>query len=330
MATVHSQTDTAIVRVIGYRSRFDMHVINPNPQDLVNIPASFTFLSPLAVSTCGVDIFSKLPVELMTQILDACGLDINSFLIFGQVNRRARQIVISLPKYRVIITHAPTCFIALVRSGLARHFTFKDIHRALTTPSCDVCGKSAGYIYLLTARRACEDCLQDLGCVNRFTTTTLSLYSLISGWTEDKLRQHLPVARLVQEQLFNHDRNHYLFTGGPIELINLEEARDVVKTNERRLAGFSVKVQGCDVSAPVPLFDVTRNTSETPLGCRGCAVDWEEEVKRPGFQFDEDRKTIFSKMGDVYTKKKLLEHFQRSGKAQELWAASHEGIVQIE
>ncbi|KAI9163462.1 hypothetical protein HJFPF1_05076 [Paramyrothecium foliicola] len=108
-------------------------------------------------STNGVGVLDALPLELMQAILS--GLDLCSLMDFMCVNRRAEDLVNSLPQYRAINTHASGALRGILSIGTGRWITCRTLYEKLCSPGCAQCNDFASYLYLLTCKRVCFLCL---------------------------------------------------------------------------------------------------------------------------------------------------------------------------
>lgn len=98
----------------------------------------------------------RLPLELINMVL--MQLDIRSLTDFRRVNRRAMQTIDNIPQYGKIVTHAPISLQGTLSIGSGRYFSCQDLYKALCTANCETCGKTGGYLYLITCRRVCFQC----------------------------------------------------------------------------------------------------------------------------------------------------------------------------
>lgn len=106
---------------------------------------------------CDLGVIDKLPLEIQQIILSS--IDLQTLTDFCRVNRRARQVVDSIPEYSSIIRHSPDALHAALGIETARYFTCADLWQALTSRNCAGCGAFGSHIYLLTCKRICFKCL---------------------------------------------------------------------------------------------------------------------------------------------------------------------------
>jgi hypothetical protein len=88
-------------------------------------------------------------------------LDLRTLTDFRLVNRRATELVLSLPQYSAITTHALNALRGILSIETGRWVTCSALYEKLTTPCCEQCGDFGGYLYLLTCRRVCFLCLSE-------------------------------------------------------------------------------------------------------------------------------------------------------------------------
>lgn len=101
----------------------------------------------------------QLPVELINMVL--IQLEIRSLTDFRRVNRRAMQVVDSIPQYKKIILHAATSIRGSLSIGTGNLFSCQELYEKLCTAGCDSCGDLGGYLYLVTCRRVCFLCFTE-------------------------------------------------------------------------------------------------------------------------------------------------------------------------
>ena len=97
----------------------------------------------------------KLPLELLMEVL--LQLDISSLTRFRGLNRRAMELVNSVPQYTSIIEHCPNLFRAIV-SIQADAFDCGTLYRTLCTSRCSTCNRFGDHLYLIDCRRVCYFC----------------------------------------------------------------------------------------------------------------------------------------------------------------------------
>ncbi|RDL32399.1 uncharacterized protein BP5553_08855 [Venustampulla echinocandica] len=97
-----------------------------------------------------------LPQELLDYILPQ--LDLRTLTDFRRVNRRAFQLVASLPQYKAINTHARDALRGILATGTGRSITCETLYSTICIAECEQCGDFGGYLYILTCKRVCYLC----------------------------------------------------------------------------------------------------------------------------------------------------------------------------
>ncbi|KAF6792986.1 F-box domain-containing protein [Colletotrichum sojae] len=107
-----------------------------------------------------------LPPELLLSVL--LSIDIPSLTRFRSVNRRAMDLVDSVPEYAAMIKRCPDVIRAVV-SIQADAFDCRTLHATLKTSWCSTCEYLGPYLYLITCRRVCSHCFKRLPEYNPLT-----------------------------------------------------------------------------------------------------------------------------------------------------------------
>lgn len=127
-------------------------------------PTSKTLNDSATNATCPLDNGKHLdrashslgPVELQSIIL--AQLDLKALIDFRRVNRRAMEVVDTLPDYKSILQHSPASLRAILSVELGRFITCQKLYDTLCTANCEGCRQPAEFTYLLTCRRVCFEC----------------------------------------------------------------------------------------------------------------------------------------------------------------------------
>ncbi|PFH58945.1 hypothetical protein XA68_13011 [Ophiocordyceps unilateralis] len=138
----------------------------------------------------------QLPAELLTQVL--LYIDLPSLTGFRRVNRRARELVDSVPQYAAIIKHCPNIVRAIL-SIQADAFDCNVLYKTLSTTRCSTCERFGDHLYLIDCRRVCYFCF-----TQRLEFFPLTLGRASSSFLPEKgqqrsaisSRQHLRAAKL--------------------------------------------------------------------------------------------------------------------------------------
>ncbi|KAK4200953.1 hypothetical protein QBC40DRAFT_325579 [Triangularia verruculosa] len=127
---------------------------------------------------------TKVPNEIMVQII--VDLDIRTLWSFALVNRHARELVISLPGYKLVVKKFPEILMALFRTkvGILKSVTLADVISILQpheTPYCQGgdCHQIGSFVFLPTLQRCCWRCLQHS---DNFHVYTEGLYFRWRPW----------------------------------------------------------------------------------------------------------------------------------------------------
>ncbi|KAF7560130.1 hypothetical protein G7046_g4020 [Stylonectria norvegica] len=97
----------------------------------------------------------QLPAELLVLVL--LYTDVPSLTRFRRVNRRAMELVDSVPEYAAIIKHCPD----IIRAILSIHadaFNCHVLYATLNTTRCSTCQHFGDHLYLIDCRRVCYYC----------------------------------------------------------------------------------------------------------------------------------------------------------------------------
>ncbi|PQK14759.1 hypothetical protein BB8028_0005g02880 [Beauveria bassiana] len=97
----------------------------------------------------------RLPTEILFQVL--LYADIPSLTGFRRANRRAIELVDSIPQYAAIIKHCPDVIRAIL-SIQADAFDCDLLYRTRRKTRCSTCERFGDHLYLITCRRVCYFC----------------------------------------------------------------------------------------------------------------------------------------------------------------------------
>ena len=100
-----------------------------------------------------------LPLELIQDVLSQ--LDLYSLTTFRRINRRAVEVVESIPQYKAITTHALDALRGSLSIGTGHLISCETLYEKLCTAECEECGDFAGYLYIYTCKRVCYLCFTD-------------------------------------------------------------------------------------------------------------------------------------------------------------------------
>lgn len=164
--------------------------VNENTLD-DNLPA---FGSPplYGAPTVGVGGLDALPLELLHETISQ--LDLRALTDFRRVNRRAAELVDSLPPYQAIVRHAQNALRGILALGTGRWITCETLYEKLCMSGCEECGDFGGYIYLITCRRLCFLCFTR---VRRYYPLLVSQASLMFG-LDRSIVETLPCMKTIR------------------------------------------------------------------------------------------------------------------------------------
>ena len=160
--------DVYVVRLAVYvfdraDSLVDSYRINADPtsetfdDNITNITCPLDNGKHLGRARHGLGVLDRLPVELQSVILIQS--DLRTLTDFRRVNRRAMEVVDSLPEYQSILQHSPASLRAVLSTELGTFITCQKLYNTLCAARCECCSQSADFIYLLTCCRVCLKCL---------------------------------------------------------------------------------------------------------------------------------------------------------------------------
>ena len=102
-------------------------------------------------------VLSTLPLEVFQNILPL--LPYPAIRKFANLNSYARDQVVALPIFRDVVNHAAELLVALRDREIIHHFAIIDIHKVLTTSSCELCGEFGRHCSLSNLLRCCKQCI---------------------------------------------------------------------------------------------------------------------------------------------------------------------------
>ncbi|KAK4154289.1 hypothetical protein C8A00DRAFT_14591 [Chaetomidium leptoderma] len=123
----------------------------------------------------------QLPAELLIQVL--LQTDIPSLTHFRRVNRRAMELVDSVPQYAALVKHCPNIIRAIL-SIQAGAFDCDTLYSTLSTTRCFTCERFGDHLYLIDCRRVCYLCF-----IRRPEYFPLTVGQASSFFTPDETQQ---------------------------------------------------------------------------------------------------------------------------------------------
>ncbi|KAL8706427.1 MAG: hypothetical protein Q9225_007952 [Loekoesia sp. 1 TL-2023] len=133
----------------------DLHV--NDAEGALTKPKWRSLLNRLCNPTAVLGSLDVLPPELLQDVLYTS--DLQSLTNLRAVNKRARSLIDTLPRYQAIIEYVPDALRLMLSMGTASYFTVSNLHAALLTQECFVCGNFGGFLSALNCRRCCYYCI---------------------------------------------------------------------------------------------------------------------------------------------------------------------------
>ncbi|KAG5972712.1 hypothetical protein E4U56_005736 [Claviceps arundinis] len=109
---------------------------------------------------CPLDNMQTAERSILASQSFCCNLDIPSLTDLRRVNRRAMDIVDSVPQYAALIKHCPNIVRAIL-SIKADAFDCNVLYKTLSTFSCSTCECFGDHLYLIDCRRVCYHCFTE-------------------------------------------------------------------------------------------------------------------------------------------------------------------------
>jgi hypothetical protein len=262
---------------------------------------------------------SRLPFEIVSLI--CLELDVTSAFRFSHANRTAREVLAAIREFRHLRAHALECLCVLLRTGLAPHVGVLDVHAALTTQDCTLCGAFGGFFFLPTATRCC------LTCIASAPATQVSYLSRVAdatGVSAAALQQRgLPVLHTLPDSrrcivAVQHALGALRETTKRVEEDQDQDQDDAAAAVVGRWPdSLTLRFQA---ATSLPFLERATGTAQSGVSCKGCQVAFEGD-------FSDDHLELRDRF---YSREEFLEHFGECAAAQKLWAASQEGTAPVE
>ncbi|KAI1046144.1 hypothetical protein LB505_008939 [Fusarium chuoi] len=312
-----SSDAATILDVCAYHRRdFDLVLIRSRPHENQVVRESVE--SPFAASpTANLGILDVLPNELLDKILGY--FDIYSYFRFRHVNRRARVLASELHEYKSVATHGMEGFRGMLRAGLATHYTFGDMYRALTTETCSFCKSFGGFLYLPTAGRCCFGCIENapelrvisMSALSKLTKISAKRVGLRVGYTlrtvpgiysMEERPARRPAFLLAEREATRRLSELGLLTSDATYALQVRSEQQ----NQRYM-----------MSTAYPWYDPTNGQVENGVSCKGCQIRQETLAL-----ISRDRDDVFSSSG-------YQSHFKTCKEAKALFESSAGGTRSV-
>ncbi|KAF9771017.1 hypothetical protein IL306_011366 [Fusarium sp. DS 682] len=315
------------------RTKFYFPFANPK---VYQLPGNkFKILSDYSKkSAFDLGVLDNLPTEILEGIL--LRLDIESFRIFRNANRRARYFAADLPVYKRVLEHGAEAIGALKRTGLSKHVSYGQVDDALVTSDCQFCGDFGNFLFLPTAKRCCFECLR----TSRETAVV----------SEEKISKRKPWHRRyianyhglctslanVRSLSIDWELWHWDRWDSRYKKIHGVLAKDLVAAYvkiDKNLEQYGQELLQTGwlhyrVAASIifPTLNVRTNTVKEGLSCKGC----EDSVARTASNYynfvqtgDQEIFSLKCRIADLsYAGEGLKEHFRECRDAQRIWSMS--------
>ncbi|KAL9003778.1 MAG: hypothetical protein Q9188_003369 [Gyalolechia gomerana] len=237
-----------------------------------------------------------LPLELLHLILH--DLDLHTLTIFRSVNKQARHLVSSLPRYHAIVQHVPNTLRFVLSTHAAATCTLSQLYQALLSSDCFICG----------SRRAAQNHFK----LDKSSTNALPVALSLPG-------------RYGLQRNLSRKRNWIVLRA------SAHQAAIVLYGSEKKLASRLSCATSSPPTAPnlnsgcvdgyavgaisllrfqtvirFPTLDASTGALEWGIACQACRD--EHDCKGPW----QDRYKL-------YSNRQYLQHFQQCDAAQQKW-----------
>jgi hypothetical protein len=244
----------------------------------------------------------RLPFEIVSMVCQE--LDVASAFRFSHVNRTTREVLSSVREFRHLSAHALECLCVLLRTGLAPHIDVLDLHSALTTQNCSLCGSFGGFFFLPTATRCCLTCIAS---APEMQVSYLSRVADKTGVPAADLAQRLPVLHTLPDS-----RKRIVAVRHALEPLRESGVEDPEAAVSRWPDSLTLRFQA---ATSLPFFDRMTGESQSGVSCKGCQLAFESS-------FSDDHLELRDRF---YSREEFMGHFDECRAAQKLWASSEEG-----
>ncbi|RSL90980.1 hypothetical protein CEP51_000473 [Fusarium floridanum] len=320
-----------ILDVCSYhRTDYDICLIRTRPHKLEAIaPSLQTCFDTEPSSELGF--LDRFTPELLVKIL--LQMDIESYLRFRQVNRRARAIATRLREYELVSTHGLEGLTALMRTRMTANFTIRDLYKSLVTSRCKLCRRFGGFLHLFDCGRYCFPCLNHAPELH--VTSHALTDKLFETLDISKLEPDMELGPVLHTVPGRFDLSSLQHAGYwlPRETLSMSQIVSVIASLgvSREAIDLAVEKQRKDIwsyrfaaATAYPWYDVKKAEADRGVNCKAIHLHLEKNsrygsrlaggsdlpmIKTPEFQH---RRLTFSRA-------EFLEHFKTCSFAQKLW-----------
>ncbi|RSL58436.1 hypothetical protein CEP54_007770 [Fusarium duplospermum] len=333
-----------ILDVCSYhRTDFDICLVRTRPHKLQEIaPSLQTCFDTEPTSELGF--LGRFSPEILIEII--LQMDIESYLRFRQVNRRARAVATRIREYKLVSTHGLEGLTAMMRTRMTANFTIRDLYEALVTCRCKLCSRFGGYLHLFDCGRYC------FACVNYAPELRVTSHALT-----DNLCQTLDIPKLEPDMELgpvlhtvygiyalqspqSSSASYFL----PREILSPSKIASVIASLgvPREAIDQAVKEDKRDMwsyrfaaATAYPWYDVVKGEADRGVNCKAVHLHLEKN-SRYGSRLACGRDLPFLKEPEfphrrlMFSRAEFLEHFKTCSFAQKLWRGENEGFPETE
>jgi hypothetical protein len=325
MTTELSDEDDPLFRVAAYhRHKDDFMAMRSPPHEDALVRHTIVRAFP-APPTASLGSLRGLPLEFIAAICES--LPIASYFRFRQVNRLARKLA-SHPRYQSSTDNCMEALRAALRTRIGTYFTMVDFYEATFTPECHACGLFGNFLFLPLFKRCCWSCVEH---PDRLRLDTVAALAKSYGMNETKLLGILPAAHNLAARAYPLQ---FIRRSSVTDyLVSREVARDILRKLGIHLRPRKKEPCGLGALRPqqremlvtaFPHVDRETRLRDHGVSCKGCLF---AELYPRTYRQDNPQA---HQVGRAYTRKEFLEHFHSCLPAQDLWARSLQGIVELE
>lgn len=254
----------------------------------------------------------QLPAKLVLLVL--LQLDIPSLICLRRVNRRAMQLVGSVPQYAALVRHCPNIIRAIL-SIQADAFNCDTLYKILSTTRCSTCNRFGDHLYLIDCRRVCY-----IGFTRRLEYFPLTIGQASSLFTPNKAQKRSSVT--ARQLLYAADLPSVLSLPGSYCTAWRSDGGNLVRKRLQLFDRRAVAAHSSQASLwPLQLDKTTRESrrfmaiiTAPYLLDAGRQADWGCICLGCKYEADKTVRHFRTK----FTRKDILEHVARHGPVREM------------
>ncbi|KAI1287848.1 hypothetical protein F5Y03DRAFT_389288 [Xylaria venustula] len=287
-ATICRSTQPSLMK--KGRRDFDAKVVTAEPGQHDHARSSL-FKSFGESASSGLGRLQRLPFELLSSI--CLLLDLQSALNFSQASRSARETIGSIPQYHRLREHSLECIWALSRTGLSHHTSISDLHAALLTELCVICGSFGGFLFLPSATRCCFACIESAPGFRIISFHSLQKESRrLATW----LKRSHPVIHSIPGSYSSNEKEYT----SRRKLVSGHHALQFPRADHdedpRAILGKlpDSPVLRCMAACRLPYFNLATGDLQLGISCKGCQIAMEANFSDANFS---RRERLYSRDG---------------------------------